>query len=754
MSDTSLDARRGVSALAFRLGARWAQGQRMDVPLPREVALGITRATAVGLVASIATALGSVDDYDAYRTWPMVVAFAVMVPCTVLCVAGTLLRPSDFGPIRILAAVTLVVLVLYGLAGAPRWPTLPYSPLHILVMPGMMLMPVAFGVRTAVASALLLGVVTARARIAGVGVYQGTCESVYFAACVLAFAVLYGVVTQLVATINHAEEVANRATATQAATRAALRARAQFDDMIHNVVLGALLQATMATDAPARAVARELAGQAHQALNRPRDGMRGAPPNCWRAAVADQAAALGLQVDIQQRGQPADGTQAAALLDATVAALTNVRRHAGTSEASVHARFDAGAQVTIRDDGVGFDPARVDVGRYGLRVAIGDRLRTVGGTAQVRSAPGNGTQITLTIPPAAASIASPAPDLHTLRHPVLLLALSLIQAGYLAIGWLYLDTARLPVLNVVFAFGMLTMTALLWLMPPTGYWRAAASVVFLLPVAFAINTQDLGVPDWRTWYVGFADVAAATIAARFSPRFALIATLGSAAGYAVTQLVADPPLNLVIVLNAWPQVLIFAVVGASIRWGMGRFQARLAAANSQIQRLDEQRRVDQARADIIAERSADLQATVVPMLRRIADGPALTDDERAAAARTELALRDQLRNPLLLGTVAPALKVQIEIARRRGTRVELQTEPLHDLVILALVARVLLDSLPTLGATATIRAVATGPDAASVSVTGGPLASVAAPDGLVTRAMTDDDFSMLSITRAGASDPT
>ncbi|WP_344066359.1 hypothetical protein [Nostocoides vanveenii] len=132
----------------------------------------------------------------------------------------------------------------------------------------------------------------------------------------------------------------------------------------------------------------------------------------------------------------------------------------------------------------------------------------------------------------------------------------------------------------------------------------------------------------------------------------------------------------------------------------------------------------------------------------------MTDDERAAAARTELALRDQLRNPLLLGTVAPALKVQIEIARRRGTHVELQTEPLHDLVILTLVARVLRDSLPTLGATATIRAVATGPDAASVSVTAGPLASVAAPDGVVTRAMTDDDFSMLSITRAGASDPT
>lgn len=748
MSEVSFDA--GVATHVARPAIETVDGRRTG-PLPREIALGITRATAVSLVGSIATALGSINDYDAYRTWPMVVAFAVMVPCTVLCVAGTLLRPSDLQPIRVLAFATVALALLYGLAGAPQRPTLPYSPLHILLMPGMLIMPAVLGVRAAVASALLLGVVAGRSRIAGVGIYQGVCEGIYFAACALSFAALYAVVAHIVSTIDAAEAKAHRAAVAQAATRAALRAHKQFDDLVHNVLLSALLQAAMAQDPSDRTVARDLAAQAQQALDRSNARPRTTPPALWKAAVAEQAAALGLQVEIHQRGHPGDGAVARALLDATVEALNNVRRHAGIATASVDARFGAGAHVTITDHGQGFDPDLVDTGRYGLRVAIGDRLRAVGGTAHIRSTPGGGTQLTLDIPSTAAPRSPAAPELKLLRYPGLVLALVLIQVAYLAIGWHYLDTARLPALSIGLAILMLVMTFLLWVLPPSSRWWVPATVVLLIPVAFAVNTHGLGVPDWRTWYVGFADVGVATIAARFSPRFAIIATLGSAAGFAVTQLLAHPPFQPVILLNAWPQVLVFAVVGASLRRGMGRFQTRLAAANAQIERLHEQRGVDVAGADILAERAAELQASVVPMLGRIADGGPLTDAERAAAARTEAALRDRLRNPTLLGTVDRDLPVLVEAARRRGIRVELQTEPLRDDALLAVLARLLRHHLPRLDPTVTIRATAMGPATASISVTGGTLAPPAAlPDGLVVEAISEDDFSMLSLTRPPA----
>ncbi|MET8837871.1 hypothetical protein ABZV78_28715, partial [Micromonospora sp. NPDC004540] len=47
------------------------------------------------------------------------------------------------------------------------------------------------------------------------------------------------------------------------------------------------------------------------------------------------------------------------------------------------------------DDGPGFDPASVPAHRYGLRESIHGRMSTVGGRAEVTSAPGAGTRIRL-----------------------------------------------------------------------------------------------------------------------------------------------------------------------------------------------------------------------------------------------------------------------------------------------------------------------------------------------------------------------
>jgi len=53
--------------------------------------------------------------------------------------------------------------------------------------------------------------------------------------------------------------------------------------------------------------------------------------------------------------------------------------------------------VFVRDRGVGFDPADVADDRQGVRGSIVGRMERHGGTASVRSVPGEGTEVRLSI---------------------------------------------------------------------------------------------------------------------------------------------------------------------------------------------------------------------------------------------------------------------------------------------------------------------------------------------------------------------
>ncbi|PYT25898.1 MAG: hypothetical protein DMG58_23455, partial [Acidobacteria bacterium] len=85
-------------------------------------------------------------------------------------------------------------------------------------------------------------------------------------------------------------------------------------------------------------------------------------------------------------------------------ALLNVVKHAGTHQAAVVLTYhDGTVQLTVRDKGAGFDRERVrGNGSLGL-VSMEERARLVNGQLQIRSRPGEGTRVEVTIPlPAAA----------------------------------------------------------------------------------------------------------------------------------------------------------------------------------------------------------------------------------------------------------------------------------------------------------------------------------------------------------------
>ena len=87
------------------------------------------------------------------------------------------------------------------------------------------------------------------------------------------------------------------------------------------------------------------------------------------------------------------------VVNATREAVTNAAKHAGTGQVDVYAEVTGAAvDVFVRDRGRGFDPDTIAEDRYGVRNSIIDRMDRHGGTADVRSTPGEGTEVRLHLP--------------------------------------------------------------------------------------------------------------------------------------------------------------------------------------------------------------------------------------------------------------------------------------------------------------------------------------------------------------------
>jgi signal transduction histidine kinase len=97
-------------------------------------------------------------------------------------------------------------------------------------------------------------------------------------------------------------------------------------------------------------------------------------------------------------------TAASELTSAIRAAVDNVRRHCGEqARAWVLVEDEPGlVTVTIRDDGPGIRDGRLAeaaaAGRLGISHSICGRLRDLGGSASIRSGPGEGTEVELRLP--------------------------------------------------------------------------------------------------------------------------------------------------------------------------------------------------------------------------------------------------------------------------------------------------------------------------------------------------------------------
>jgi NarL family two-component system sensor histidine kinase YdfH len=135
------------------------------------------------------------------------------------------------------------------------------------------------------------------------------------------------------------------------------------------------------------------------------DGLRREMPAGLEESIRAEAehftSATGVPCDLDYSiAGPLPGGIPELVLRTVSESLTNIARHAQARRASVSLRGDGSSlSVEVTDDGIGFDPGRSEgrEGHYGL-IGLGERVRLSGGTLEIRSAPGKGTSLNVSIP--------------------------------------------------------------------------------------------------------------------------------------------------------------------------------------------------------------------------------------------------------------------------------------------------------------------------------------------------------------------
>ncbi len=87
------------------------------------------------------------------------------------------------------------------------------------------------------------------------------------------------------------------------------------------------------------------------------------------------------------------------LVAATREACVNAASHSGATSVSLYVEVtDQAVEAFVRDRGRGFDPAATGPDRRGIAQSIVGRVERVGGTAEIVSSPGDGTEVRLRVP--------------------------------------------------------------------------------------------------------------------------------------------------------------------------------------------------------------------------------------------------------------------------------------------------------------------------------------------------------------------
>jgi signal transduction histidine kinase len=119
-------------------------------------------------------------------------------------------------------------------------------------------------------------------------------------------------------------------------------------------------------------------------------------------AVEEVAARSGARALIEfdaQADMALDRERRDALVRVTCEAVSNAARHGHAGTIRIELRDAGRAELVVRDDGVGFDPANLDDdGARGFGIeGMRERIEVLGGTFRIASQRGHGTSVEVTI---------------------------------------------------------------------------------------------------------------------------------------------------------------------------------------------------------------------------------------------------------------------------------------------------------------------------------------------------------------------
>jgi signal transduction histidine kinase len=307
----------------------------------------------------------------------------------------------------------LVVAAFLWLAEHTSPPPLPLLVLLLATMVGVLVGPWAWLVARrlageATAGRILRRVLAGGTVLAGTGVVvaaliaTGGAQGPDAAGSVAMFAILVAGLLLLVGVVVLPWLfLLTRTLARERAARVRAEERTEVATHLHDSVLQTLTLIQKRTGDPAamarlaRHAERELRGW----LYGPDAGAPADLAGALRAAAAEVEDRFGVSVELVTVGScPLDG-RAHGVVAAAGEALVNAAKHAGVAKVSLFAEV-AGDQllVAVRDRGRGFDPAATGRGRHGLAESIAGRMRRLGGTATIHTAPGSGTEVELRLP--------------------------------------------------------------------------------------------------------------------------------------------------------------------------------------------------------------------------------------------------------------------------------------------------------------------------------------------------------------------
>lgn len=629
----------------------------------------VLRVGAIAVLYNAAVTVGAWQTHDwPFRSGPVQVVTALLAVSALVLVVSAVVRPDSLiaGQLFI-GGVVLANAVVLGWAqpghdnmGAP--PVSPMTSVAAALAAALIDSRLVAGIVIA-----LLGVVTAGIR----WLQDGPLLAILGAAGMVSGALIAGVFLRLLvgayADAERLESQGRRAELQVLASQRVQGVREEWDRLLHDKVLGALVLVSRAGTFEVAAAARALAGDALRAL-------RGVGDTATAMNWASMAARRGLRLVGDTEPPAGLPLQVRADIDAAVAEVfANVQRHSGVDVVECRVVGDStNFTVVLSDAGRGF--AEESATGFGLGHSIPGHMSAAGGLARVTSQPGQGTTVTLTRQegPRVADRPLPRPRLEVWGIPLTRLVPPAWAVLHLPLAWTATHgqwpSGRWPLAVWLSALSIVGAGAL------AGSKRAPVTVATVLVWAGAVAVVAGATPspwaDWGVWYIGalLPGPAAMLIAGR--PKLAWAATIlvPASAWLAISASHAHfgPPTRALTSFSALAAVLLMVQV-AQIAVRRADNRAR-RAGDSVLRAARSEARLEQGRAEATRLRE-ELSSDTLRILQRLVDEEVFTEEDRAAAVIAEAMVRDRLfAGPLLDPEITSALR----LARRSGAVVRLR----------------------------------------------------------------------------------